>query len=53
MRNGTYLGEGCNDTECVLCSMRDCPRGDPLHYDDDGCAAGCTMEQVRAHRARG
>jgi hypothetical protein len=27
----------CPDQECVICGMRDCPYGGPLHYHHDGC----------------
>lgn len=27
----------CQEQECVLCSMRDCPSGSDLHYHHDGC----------------
>jgi len=29
--------EDCPDMECAICSVRDCPQGDPLHYHHDGC----------------
>lgn len=29
----------CPDPECMVCGTRDCPHGEPLHYDDDGCPA--------------
>lgn len=29
----------CEGDECELCSMRDCPRHEPLHYHHDGCPA--------------
>ena len=25
------------DPECSVCSVLDCPMGDPLHYHHDGC----------------
>ena len=31
--------EPCGADECTLCSMRDCPRHEPLHYHRDGCPA--------------
>lgn len=27
----------CPDAECVTCGWRDCPEGEPLHHDKDGC----------------
>lgn len=27
----------CDESECMLCSMRDCPRHCPDHYHHDGC----------------
>lgn len=27
----------CDDGECMICSMRDCPDGNEMHYDKDGC----------------
>jgi len=29
--------DDCPDAECMICGMRDCPRGEPMHYDKDGC----------------
>lgn len=29
--------DACPDMECTICSERDCPRGEPLHYHHDGC----------------
>lgn len=31
----------CPDPECLVCGVRDCPLGEPLHYHHDGCPA-CT-----------
>jgi hypothetical protein len=31
----------CKEPECLLCGLRDCPHGEPLHYHHDGCPAGC------------
>lgn len=32
----------CEDPEsCWICSMRDCPRHDPMHYHHDGCTSRC------------
>lgn len=27
----------CTDGECVLCGVLQCPFGEPLHWDADGC----------------
>lgn len=27
----------CKIDECMLCSVRDCPGNEPLHYHHDGC----------------
>jgi hypothetical protein len=40
-------GTRCSNTECVLCSMRDCTHNDPLHYYDGGCPSGCNSTVVR------
>jgi len=32
----------CPDLECLVCGVRDCPHGEPLHYHHDGCPAGWT-----------
>ena len=29
----------CEASECLECSVRDCPRGEPMHYHHDGCPA--------------
>lgn len=29
----------CDDWECIICALRDCPFGEPLHYHHDGCPA--------------
>jgi hypothetical protein len=29
----------CPDPECMVCGIRDCPHGEPLHYHHDGCPA--------------
>lgn len=26
-----------DDDECMACSVRDCPSGEPLHYHHNGC----------------
>lgn len=31
--------EECDEPECWVCGFRDCPYGEPLHYDKDGCPA--------------
>lgn len=31
--------EDCPNPECFACGERDCPHGEPLHYDKDGCPA--------------
>jgi len=35
----------CDDPECLSCGERDCPYGEPLHYDKDGCPA-CSFEEI-------
>ena len=27
----------CPNDECYICSVRDCPENEPLHYHHDGC----------------
>jgi hypothetical protein len=27
----------CTDGECILCGILQCPFGEPLHFDADGC----------------
>ena len=34
----------CKVDECLLCSIRDCPDGEPLHYHHDGCPC-CYSEE--------
>lgn len=29
----------CQEDECWICAVRDCPYGEPLHYHHDGCPA--------------
>jgi len=29
----------CAVEECMICSVRDCPDNEPLHYHHDGCPA--------------
>lgn len=36
---GHPLADACPVPECHVCAVRDCPHGEPLHYDDDGCPA--------------
>ncbi len=36
----------CSERECMVCGVRDCPRGDPLHYQQDGCPA-CGVDSPR------
>lgn len=33
----------CPDNGCAICSLRDCPAGSSLHYQDGGCDRGCDM----------
>ncbi|MDE2100886.1 MAG: hypothetical protein KGL39_26805 [Patescibacteria group bacterium] len=36
----------CEDPEeCLICSMRDCPNREPLHYHHDGCPSRCHEEK--------
>ena len=37
----SHISEECLDSECMLCGMRDCPGGEPLHYHHDGCPSCC------------
>jgi hypothetical protein len=39
--------EPCERDECTLCSMRDCPRHEPLHYHHDGCPACFSDEETQ------
>ena len=41
LRQHHDLYGGCEgaDGECALCSILDCPEGEPLHYHHDGCPA--------------
>lgn len=36
----------CPDEECLMCSVRDCPHGEPLHYHHDGCPV-CSVEAAK------
>lgn len=31
--------EECPLIDCLACGARDCPHGEPLRYDKDGCPA--------------
>jgi hypothetical protein len=33
----TGHADTCPVEECMLCSVRDCPGQEPLHYHHDGC----------------
>lgn len=33
--------DDCPDPECMICSWRDCPDHEPLHYDTDGPCPSC------------
>lgn len=33
--------EACPDTECLVCGVRACPDGEPLHFHHDGCPSRC------------
>lgn len=37
--NCTGNAHTCKIDECMLCSVRDCPYNEPLHYHHDGCPA--------------
>ncbi len=41
----------CDDMECSVCGVRDCPYGDPLHYHHDGCPACYQATQVATGKA--
>lgn len=36
----------CDDQECEICSYRDCPHHDVMHYHHDGCPScyACTCD---------
>jgi hypothetical protein len=36
--------DACPDQECDVCSVRDCPYHDPLHYHHDGCPSCLTSD---------
>jgi hypothetical protein len=42
----TGMPETCTVDECMLCSVRDCPGNEPLHYHHDGCPYCYTAEEV-------
>lgn len=35
----------CDEDECMVCGIRDCPYGEPLHYHHDGCPAFCWFDK--------
>ena len=35
----------CPEEECLCCGARECPQGDPLHFDAEGCPA-CAFEMI-------
>jgi len=37
LKDCTGDAETCPIEECMLCSVRDCPGNEPLHYHHDGC----------------
>jgi hypothetical protein len=39
LRAGHPPASECPEDECMVCSMRDCPHSDPLHYHHDGCGS--------------
>lgn len=46
---GHPSAEQCLDGECLICSVRDCPHKEPLHYHHDGCpACGAPHEPTEA-----
>lgn len=34
---GHPVADACQVDECMVCSWRDCPHAEPLHYHHDGC----------------
>lgn len=38
----------CTEGECMVCSIRDCPHKEPLHYHHDGCPACFTFDRWKA-----
>ena len=32
----------CDDGDCLACAAAECPEGEPLHRDKDGCPA-CSL----------
>ena len=40
--------QDCDDLECLICSVRDCPNQEPLHYHHDGCPA-CAAGSPACH----
>ena len=41
----------CPVEECMLCSVRDCPDNEPLHYHHDGCPACAAFEKLMDERS--
>lgn len=39
----------CKESGCLVCGTRDCPSGEALHYDKDGCPA-CALKDHGPHR---
>lgn len=39
IQNCTGDISNCPNDECLICGIRDCPRGEALHYHHDGCPA--------------
>jgi hypothetical protein len=35
----------CQNDECMICSIKDCPEDDALHYHHDGCPSCYEKEQ--------
>ena len=31
--------DNCDATECMICSIAQCPHSEPLHFHHDGCPA--------------
>ena len=38
----------CDDNECMICSVRDCPHEEVMHYHHDGCPVCYYDEKVKA-----
>lgn len=41
----------CPEPECFVCAVRDCPYGEPLHYDKDGCPA-CYRDELKRRKQK-